>query len=292
MSNSTSIEVRVNPATAFTIFIDEIDRWWRPGPVYAVDADRAVGQRIERGLGGRWLELYDPFGDDAYSYGEITSWEPGQRVVFACRSPSIGEGTTVTVQFTANDTGSTVRLIHDDWGRRPGGDDQGLRDAYASAWDDILGWYREWADWGSPTRIAERPAAPAYVLRPGAGTVSHDPALKASRRSTLGSMSVMQSTTTGGAPSHVHVYDDEAFFVLAGTMTIDMDGSHHELGAGGFAFVPRGTTHAWDTIGEATVLIVTAPGGIEEFLHELHTGGTGYAETWRRIGPRYGYELR
>ena len=72
-----SVMTRVNPEVAFAIFTDEINRWWRPGPDFSVDAHRAVGWRIERGVGGSWLEFYDDLGDNAVAIGEITTWEPG-----------------------------------------------------------------------------------------------------------------------------------------------------------------------------------------------------------------------
>ena len=37
-------------------------------------------------------------------------------------------------------------------------------------------------------------------------------------------------------------------------------------------FLPRNVPHEWDVIGDerGVVLIITAPGGLEEFLHEFH----------------------
>lgn len=44
--------VTVSPDVAFEIFVEEIDRWWRPGPDSWSDLDRAIGMRFERGVGG------------------------------------------------------------------------------------------------------------------------------------------------------------------------------------------------------------------------------------------------
>ncbi len=71
-----SVTTRVNPDVASAIFTEEIGHWWRPGPDFSVDAHRAVGWRIDRGVGVRWLELYDDLGDDAVAIGEIP---PGSR---------------------------------------------------------------------------------------------------------------------------------------------------------------------------------------------------------------------
>jgi mannose-6-phosphate isomerase-like protein (cupin superfamily) len=128
------------------------------------------------------------------------------------------------------------------------------------------------------------------VLQPGEG-VDGNPALKASRRSTLGSLSITDSVTTGGAPPHQHRYDDEVFYVLEGVLLVTMDGQEHRITPGGVAFIPREIPHAWDTDGEARLLIITAPGGLEEFLAALHTWPAGYGDAWRVLGERHGYEL-
>ncbi len=286
-----SVTTRVNPDVAFATFTGEIRRWWRPGPDFSVNAHRAVGWRIERGVGGRWLEFYDDLGDDAVAIGEITTWEPGKGIIFRSDRQSLPVDVAVAVRFVPAGTGTRVEVTHN------GSDEispQQGPDATASAsngWGTILSWFQEWADWGSPLRLATRPARRGYVLQRGDGVVAGNPSLKASRRSTTGSMTVIESRTTGGALLHVHAFDDEIFYVLDGVMTVGMNGVTYEISAGGVAFIPRGLPHEWDTLGEATVLIVTSPGGIEEFLHALHTSPDPYPETWTRIGPRYGYTM-
>jgi glyoxylate utilization-related uncharacterized protein len=54
---------------------------------------------------------------------------------------------------------------------------------------------------------------------------------------------------------------DGEFEILQGTETL-------RLAAGGFAFVPRGTLHRFENVGDAParVLIVFTPGGFEEFF--------------------------
>ena len=62
-SASAAVTVPVEPMTAFTAFTDEIDSWWVRGPINFFDSGRAVGMRIEPGVGGRLLEMYDEAGD-------------------------------------------------------------------------------------------------------------------------------------------------------------------------------------------------------------------------------------
>jgi quercetin dioxygenase-like cupin family protein len=132
--------------------------------------------------------------------------------------------------------------------------------------------------------------ASGYVLEPAAGVPGQDdPSLKASRASTAGALTVVESDTTGGAPRHVHSHEDECFYVLDGTISVECGDDRWEASAGAFVFTPRGVPHAWDVLGErARVLIIAAPGGLEEFLREFHSAdGSERAEVARRHGIEF-----
>ena len=45
MNVTSSIDVAVDPTTAFTAFTDEIDQWWGNGPIDAWDSSRCIGRR-------------------------------------------------------------------------------------------------------------------------------------------------------------------------------------------------------------------------------------------------------
>src|SRR5437016_8876546 len=77
---TATVEVAVDPATAFAIFTEEIGRWWRPGPINWNNSERATGIRIEPGVGGRWLEVYDDATGEGFECGRIVVWEPGERL--------------------------------------------------------------------------------------------------------------------------------------------------------------------------------------------------------------------
>jgi quercetin dioxygenase-like cupin family protein len=129
-----------------------------------------------------------------------------------------------------------------------------------------------------------------YVLRSGEGAPEQgDTGVKASRVSTGGAMTVIESDTAGGAPRHVHSREDECFYVLDGTISVECGDDAWELERGAFVFLPRGLPHAWDVVGErARVLIMTAPAGLEEFLRELHEpDGPGPAEIARLHGIEF-----
>jgi quercetin dioxygenase-like cupin family protein len=117
-------------------------------------------------------------------------------------------------------------------------------------------------------------SAQGYVLQAGEG-VDGESSLKASAKSTGGGMSMIESRTTGGAPLHVHTREDEYFYVLEGKLSVRLGDETFEAGARSFVFLPRGVPHEWDVVGEeATLLLMTAPAGLDEFLTEFHAVGT------------------
>jgi uncharacterized glyoxalase superfamily protein PhnB len=112
MSVTSTVDVDVDPMTAFTVFTDEFEQWWGNGPIDAWDSSRVIGRRIEPGVGGRLLELY---ADDALELGRVTVWEPGIRlawqssvddVVIDVRFETIGGGTRVTVEGSVPEGGT------------------------------------------------------------------------------------------------------------------------------------------------------------------------------------------
>jgi quercetin dioxygenase-like cupin family protein len=125
-----------------------------------------------------------------------------------------------------------------------------------------------------------------YVIGRGEG-VAGDSSLKASRRSTGGAFTLIDADTDGGAPPHIHQREDEAFYVLEGDITVHCGGETLPGPEGSFVFLPRGIVHDWDVDGDrARVLILTAPGGLDEFFAEWDT-----AEDWPTrdtIGAKYG----
>jgi len=66
---TASVEVSVDPETAFRIYTEEIDAWWVRGPVNFFDGGRAAAMRFEPGVGGRYLEVYDDAAADALEIG-------------------------------------------------------------------------------------------------------------------------------------------------------------------------------------------------------------------------------
>lgn len=100
----SSVEVAVDPATAFTIFTSEIDLWWVRGPINNYDSSRIVQLRIEPGVGGRVKEIYDEASGDESARETVTVWEPGERLVLT------GDVTEVDIRFSKIDSGTRVTV--------------------------------------------------------------------------------------------------------------------------------------------------------------------------------------
>jgi quercetin dioxygenase-like cupin family protein len=114
-----------------------------------------------------------------------------------------------------------------------------------------------------------------YVLLSGEGVAGFDASVKAGRASTGGNLSLIESRTRGGAPWHIHTREDEYFYVLQGAIVVHLERESYSAGPGSFVFLPRGIPHAWDVDGEsATLLMMTAPAMLEEFLREFHAAAT------------------
>ena len=129
-----------------------------------------------------------------------------------------------------------------------------------------------------------------YVVPPGAG-LTDDPGLKASRRSTGGALSVFETSIDAGPPLHVHDREDECFYVLDGELTVRCGGDTFGAPAGSFVFLPRGRPHQFRsaTDGSARLLLITVPGGIEDYFGQINNA-SGDAEL-HRIGELHGIRV-
>ena len=95
--------------------------------------------------------------------------------------------------------------------------------------------------------------------------------VKASAAATGGQYTLVEITAPGNlqAPLHVHYTEDEGFYILDGTVTIEVGEETVELGPGQHAHGPRNIPHRF-TIGPdgARMLWVLTPGGFENLLEE------------------------
>jgi quercetin dioxygenase-like cupin family protein len=106
-----------------------------------------------------------------------------------------------------------------------------------------------------------------------------------------------------GPPPHRHTREDEALYVLAGSLEISAEQERVHAGAGDFIHLPRGTLHSFVNLGldAARALILTMPGGFEKFFQEIGSparpGVQAPAPTaadFERalaVAPRYGVQI-
>jgi len=73
-----------------------------------------------------------------------------------------------------------------------------------------------------------------------------------------------------GPPLHVHEREDEAFYVLEGSLSVRMGDEEFEALAGSFVFQPRGIPHTFRSSGDgARVLLLVTPSGFEGYFRAL-----------------------
>lgn len=74
------------------------------------------------------------------------------------------------------------------------------------------------------------------------------------------------------APLHLHLKDDEAWYVLEGTLCVRLGNEDVELRAGSGVLVPRGTAHTyWNPRSEETRYLLIMTSRIHRMIREIHT---------------------
>lgn len=96
---------------------------------------------------------------------------------------------------------------------------------------------------------------------------------KATANRTNGSFTLVEASVPPGAgpPLHVHPENDEAFYLVSGSLRFRAGDRVFRAKAGDFVFVPRGTRHNFKNLGHPTakLLFMYAPGGAESVLFDL-----------------------
>ena len=96
--------------------------------------------------------------------------------------------------------------------------------------------------------------------------------IKASAADTGGQYTLLEITAPPGlqTPLHVHYREDEGFYLLEGSVTIEVGDQTVEVGAGEHAYGPRDIPHRF-TVGPdgARMIWVLAPSGFEDFVADV-----------------------
>jgi mannose-6-phosphate isomerase-like protein (cupin superfamily) len=96
--------------------------------------------------------------------------------------------------------------------------------------------------------------------------------VKAGAGETRGAYTLIEclAPTGFGPPRHVHTREEEGFYVLQGSMTVECGDDSWQAEPGGFVLLPRGIPHAFlVTEGPCRMLQVTSPAGFEDFAAEV-----------------------
>ena len=115
---TVSVTVAADPATAFALFTEETDRWWRRGPKFRVSGRNPGTVRFEPHAGGRLFEEFESAkGPEIFAMGAITAWDPPSGFAFDWRGVNFAPGdvTHVEVAFDAVPTGCRVTVRHSGW---------------------------------------------------------------------------------------------------------------------------------------------------------------------------------
>jgi uncharacterized glyoxalase superfamily protein PhnB len=201
LSAESAIEVEVDPGTAFRIFTEEIDLWWVRGPINHYDASRLAELRLEPGLGGRLLEIYDEPAGELLETARITEWQPGVRLVLR---QSLQDTETV-ITFEPTEQGTLVSVSQY---LLPGGDPTGLGFGWVSMIPTFAAWTR---------RRDSAPRTPREVGRLGLALHYSDPNAAARwlrNAFGLGSWDVDTVPAEGGTSPWIEFHVGDALLIL------------------------------------------------------------------------------
>ena len=150
-----------------------------------------------------------------------------------------------------------------------------------------------------------------FVVPPGAGETMRGPAggpatFTARAETTNGTFTALENVIAPGqGPAmHVHVREDEMYYVLDGVVRFSADGELFDAPRGAFMFIPRGTPHCFQNTADvpALLLVMFTPAGMERFFEgvaALPPGpidpdtmrGLGHSAWMKVVGPPMGKGL-
>ena len=94
---------------------------------------------------------------------------------------------------------------------------------------------------------------------------------KASLTETGGAYSLTEHVVTAASnpPMHVQVDEDEAFYILEGTVEFEVDGQRVTATPGTFAFVARGAAHTFSVLTDQARMLVICSGKPAQNLEDF-----------------------
>jgi mannose-6-phosphate isomerase-like protein (cupin superfamily) len=154
-----------------------------------------------------------------------------------------------------------------------------------------------------PSVVSKRPpcAASSLVLQLDMGSPTIAPPLSGHVLGAASDSFVIAEWRDGGgppgpprfiAPLHLHRQDDEAWYVLEGTLCVRVGKDDVEAGAGSAVFVPRGTPHTYWNPGPRPVrYLLVMTGQIYRLIQEIHAMKDRNPSVLREVFAKHDSEL-
>jgi mannose-6-phosphate isomerase-like protein (cupin superfamily) len=145
-----------------------------------------------------------------------------------------------------------------------------------------------------------------FVVLPGEGETIRGPVggpttFKARAETTNGTFTALENVIPPmqGPPLHLHVREDEMWYVLDGHVRFKADDRMFDAPTRSFMFIPRGTPHCFQNVSATTparLLVMFTPAGMERFFEGVAQLPPGPADpdawgaiahsTWMKIVGR------
>jgi quercetin dioxygenase-like cupin family protein len=143
-------------------------------------------------------------------------------------------------------------------------------------------------------------AAEAVVIAPGEGATIQGPVggplnFKVRSDQTNGSLTALENVIPPGEgpPLHTHENEDEFWYLIEGDLRFKLGSEVHTAPQGSFVFVPRGTPHNFQNVGDqpARILVMFTPGGMEVFFERFAELSAPEPSAFKTIGGEVGMDV-
>lgn len=142
-SVTESIYIKAAKAKVFDAFVNHINEWWlRKGKYsysFAPEETKPKSVHFEPRLGGRYYEIFE--NGQEYQIGEITVWQPPDRIAYTWKGEEYKQPTLVDVVFAENSGQTLVTLTHSGFVAAGVPD---YAESYGIGWDEILDRFAAW----------------------------------------------------------------------------------------------------------------------------------------------------
>lgn len=140
------------------------------------------------------------------------------------------------------------------------------------------------------------------VAGPGEGSTIQGPAggpltFKVRGTQTNGVLTAVENVIApgDGPPFHTHANEDESWYVIEGLLRFRIGTDLRSAPQGSFVFVPRGTPHCFQNVGDqpARILLMFTPSGMETFFDRFAALPAGPVDpgSFQAIGSEVGMNV-